>query len=97
MIKKVKPDEELGPDGNPKKKFTKKDRNMEDCFECKSIFVAFYSEKGCSLNVSCSFPNQDVKGYERDDDKIYNTSNKELTHKFKMEVDDQIEKMNNDL
>jgi hypothetical protein len=51
IIKKQIIPEELGPDGKPKKakKFSKKDKNTEDCFECKSIYIGFYSSNGCSL------------------------------------------------
>jgi hypothetical protein len=45
IIKKKKIEEELGADGKPKKskKFNKKDRSMEDMFECKSIYLGIYS------------------------------------------------------
>ena len=64
---------------------------MEDCFECKSIYVGFYSINGCSLSVACSLPNQEAKSII--DDRPH--TNKQLSSKFKIEIDDQIEKMNN--
>lgn len=51
IIKKQIIPDEIGPDGKIKKakKFNKADKNIEDCFECKSIYIGFYSSDGCSL------------------------------------------------
>jgi hypothetical protein len=72
LVKKTKVPEELGADGKPKqsKKFVKKSKKiMEDAFECQYIYIAFYSEQGSSIQVACSFPNQEIKAI-REDDKL---------------------------
>ena len=68
---------------------------MEDMFECKSIYIGIHSSLGCTLSVSCAFPNQVIQ--DKDESQLLNITNKEITSKFKNEIDDQIEKMGNDL
>lgn len=36
----------------------KNQRDLEDCFPCKSIYITFRSSQGCTLGLQCSLPNQ---------------------------------------
>ena len=39
----------------------KKKGNEEDRFECEKLYISFYSSKGCTVNVSTSFPQEKEK------------------------------------
>lgn len=69
---------------------------MDDLFECRSIYLGIYSAQAATMSIACSFPNQGAAIAQRDEN-ISNITNKEMSSKFKSEIDDQIEKMGNDL
>ena len=52
----------LSQRGHSKKK---SQRDLEDCFLCKSIYITFRSSQGCTLGLQCSLPNQGEENRKR--------------------------------